>query len=125
MLIILNRCLFCADMHVQKYKAKYCLKKIVKSILRFKLKYLIISSPSTVEVLFSRKIFFRDLNHIESLSKKLLKFEKKGLISYGKYLDNQLIYASKKDIRKQYKKYIKDQIKLNNKKLGKLDEKLK
>lgn len=59
------------------------------------------------------------------LSKKLLKFERKGLISYGKYLGNQLTYASKKDIRKSYKKYIKDQILLNNKKLKKIEKKLK
>ena len=39
------------------------------------------------------------------LSKKLLKFERKGLVSYGKYLENQMVYASKKNIRKQYKKY--------------------
>ena len=58
------------------------------------------------------------------LSKKLLKIERKGLISYGKYLDNQLIYASKKSIRKSYKKYIKDQIVLNSKKLNKIEKKL-
>ena len=50
------------------------------------------------------------------LAKKLMKLERKGLLSYGKYLDNQLIYASKK--------YIKDQILLNNKKLKKLEKKL-
>ena len=58
------------------------------------------------------------------LVRKLLKFEKKGLISYGKYLDDQLVYASKKTIRKSYKKYIKDQILLNIKKLEKIEKKL-
>lgn len=43
MLIILNRCLFCADMHVQKYKAKYCLKKNEQKDFLFSFYYIFAS----------------------------------------------------------------------------------
>jgi len=60
----------------------------------------------------------------KKIAEKLLKFKKKGLESYGSYLDEQFIYASKKNSRKQYKKYIKNQLAMNNKKIQKINAKL-
>lgn len=64
-------------------------------------------------------------NHKKSLSKKLLEIQKNGLQQYGKYLDQQLIYASKTEIRKAYKKAIEYQITLNNRRIKNLEDKLK
>ena len=55
-----------------------------------------------------------------TLSQKLKEFQKQGLVSYGKYLSDQLEYASKSDIRKAYKKYIEHQIEMNNEKINQL-----
>lgn len=60
-----------------------------------------------------------------TLGQKLLEFQRPGLISYGKYLTEQLDYASKSESRNAYKKYIQDQIKINDKKVADIDEKLK
>jgi uncharacterized membrane protein YgaE (UPF0421/DUF939 family) len=60
----------------------------------------------------------------KKFSKKLLEFQKKGLQQYGKYLNDQLKFASKSDIRKHYKKYIEDQIEQNNKKIKTIAGKL-
>jgi hypothetical protein len=55
---------------------------------------------------------------------KLLEFEKYGLTSYGKYLQEQLEYASKSKIRTSYKKYIDNQIIMNDEKIKKIENKL-
>jgi len=55
---------------------------------------------------------------------KLLEFEKHGLTSYGKYLQEQLEYASKSKIRASYKKYIENQIIINNEKIQKIEKKI-
>jgi hypothetical protein len=55
---------------------------------------------------------------------KLLEFEKQGLESYGKYLEDQLEFASKSTIRESYKKYIENQIVLNTEKIQKIEGKL-
>ncbi|MFT4802181.1 MAG: hypothetical protein ACI93N_001958 [Flavobacteriaceae bacterium] len=55
---------------------------------------------------------------------KLLEFEKHGLESYGKYLLDQLEYASKSKIRASYKRYIENQIISNNEKIKKIENKL-
>ena len=60
----------------------------------------------------------------KKFSQKLFEFQKKGLLQYGKYLDDQLKFASKAEIRKLYKKYIEDQIILNNKRIKNIDAKL-
>lgn len=60
-----------------------------------------------------------------TLGQKLLEFQRTGLVSYGKYLTEQLHYASKSESRKAYKKYVQDQIEMNNKKIADVDEKLK
>jgi hypothetical protein len=60
----------------------------------------------------------------KKFTKKLREFQKKGLLQYGKYLDNQLKIASKKDSWKHYKKYIEDQIELNNRKVKKIEASL-
>lgn len=61
----------------------------------------------------------------QTLKQKLFEFQKSGLVSYGKYLTEQLEFASKSDSRKAYKKYIEDQIEMNNRRIQKIDEKLK
>ncbi len=60
----------------------------------------------------------------KGLSKKLLEFQKKGLEQYGKYLDQQLKLYSKGDLKKHYKKYIEDQIVMNDAKIQKIEAKL-
>ena len=60
----------------------------------------------------------------KKVSQKLLEFQKKGLLQYGKYLDDQLKFASKSELRKHYKKYIEDQIAFNNKRIKVIDNKL-
>lgn len=60
----------------------------------------------------------------KKLSQKLREFRKQGLLSYGKYLEEQLEFASREKSRKKYKKYIEDQIVANQKKISKIDAKL-
>lgn len=52
------------------------------------------------------------------LAVKLLKFKRKGLVSYGNYLNKQLKNA---DAKKAYKKYLKAQLKSNKKKIAAID----
>lgn len=61
----------------------------------------------------------------QTLKQKLFEFQKSGLVSYGKYLTEQLEFASKSDSRKAYKKYIEEQIEMNNRKIQEIDEKLR
>jgi len=63
-------------------------------------------------------------NEKRNLKQKLLMFQKTGLVSYGNYLTEQLEFATKSDSRSAYKKYIEDQIELNNTKIKEIDEKL-
>ena len=60
----------------------------------------------------------------KSLMNKFHEFQKSGLEAYGKYLQEQLDYASKSDSRKAYKKYIEDQIAMNTSKIEELQSKL-
>lgn len=60
----------------------------------------------------------------KKLADKLRQFQKKGLQQYGKYLQDQLKFASKSDLRIHYKKYIEDQIAMNDEKIRKIDAKL-
>ena len=60
----------------------------------------------------------------KKFSQKLLEFQKKGLQQYGKYLDEQLKFASKSEIRALYKTYIESQIALNDKRIKNIDSKL-
>ncbi|MHB8258728.1 MAG: hypothetical protein ACYDCN_00210 [Bacteroidia bacterium] len=62
--------------------------------------------------------------HKETFFQKLCECQIIGLKQYGKYLDQQLIFASKSEIRKAYKKYIEDQIILNNKRIANITAKL-
>lgn len=62
-----------------------------------------------------KKVSQKDKN---KLSKKLLKFKRKALVSYREYLKTQLKSANNK---KHYKKYIKDQLKNNKKKIAAID----
>lgn len=61
----------------------------------------------------------------KTLKNKFREYEKQGLLAYGKYLQEQLVYASKSDIRAAYKKYIEKQILRNNEKIEHLNTKLK
>lgn len=58
------------------------------------------------------------------IRKKMLEFQKNGLVSYGNYLDDQLEYASKSKIRMAYKSYIEKEITRNNDKIRMLNERL-
>jgi hypothetical protein len=60
-----------------------------------------------------------------TLGQKLLEFQRTGLVSYGKYLTEQLDFASKSKSRNAYKKYVLDQIEMNDRKITEIDEKLK
>ncbi len=60
-----------------------------------------------------------------SLAQKLLEFQRGGLVSYGKYLADQLEYAKNSKTRNAYKKYILEQIEKNKTKVEEIDEKLK
>lgn len=60
-----------------------------------------------------------------TLGQKLLEFQKTGLLSYGKYLADQLEFASKSESRNAYKKYVEEQIAINNQKIKEIDDKLK
>lgn len=56
-------------------------------------------------------------NDKSKLREKLREFQKKGLELYGKYLDEQLDYASNSESRSAYKSYVEEQIKLNEEKI--------
>lgn len=61
----------------------------------------------------------------KKFSQKLLECQKKGLLQYGKYLNDQLKASANKELKKQYHSYIEDQIVLNNKRITAIDAKLK
>ncbi|MCB0409363.1 MAG: hypothetical protein KDD29_04040 [Flavobacteriales bacterium] len=63
-------------------------------------------------------------NEKRTLTQKLLEFQKTGLLSYGKYLTEQLEFASKSESRNAYKKYVEEQIIMNNQKIKEIDDKL-
>jgi hypothetical protein len=63
-------------------------------------------------------------DHKKKFSQKLLEFQKTGLVQYGKYLDQQLKITAKMPNNQLYKKYIEDQIILNNKRIKSIDDKL-
>ena len=60
----------------------------------------------------------------EKLSKKLLKFQKKGLVSYGKYLKVEQTNSIEKPKKKAYLKYINKEIERNKKKIEKINAKI-
>jgi hypothetical protein len=64
-------------------------------------------------------------NHKKTLTQKLLTFQKEGLKKYGNYLNDQLKTASKSKNKEVYKKYILNQITLNNKRILNINTKLK
>ncbi|MBK9284434.1 MAG: hypothetical protein IPM51_08950 [Sphingobacteriaceae bacterium] len=64
-------------------------------------------------------------NHKKTLTQKLLTFQKEGLKKYGNYLSDQLKMANKSKNKEVYKKYIINQIALNNKRILNIDIKLK
>jgi hypothetical protein len=61
----------------------------------------------------------------KKFSQKLLECQKKGLLQYGKYLNDQLKASANKELKKHYHSYIEDQIVLNNKRIAAIDAKLK
>ncbi|MGE0560242.1 MAG: hypothetical protein AB7O47_00360 [Flavobacteriales bacterium] len=61
----------------------------------------------------------------KKFSQKLLECQKKGLLQYGKYLNDQLKASANKELKKQYHSYIEDQIALNDKRIAAIDVKLK
>lgn len=61
----------------------------------------------------------------KKFSQKLLECQKKGLLQYGKYLDDQLKSSANKVLKKHYHSYIEDQIVLNDKRIAAIDVKLK
>lgn len=63
-------------------------------------------------------------NFKKKFSNKLLECRKKGLVQYGRYLTDQLKYASKAEIRKHYKIYVEDQIAYNNTLLNRIEARL-
>jgi hypothetical protein len=63
-------------------------------------------------------------NEKKTLKQKFLEFQKSGLVSYGKHLTEQHEFASKSNSRSAYKKYIEEQIEMNNRKIEEIDEKL-
>lgn len=63
-------------------------------------------------------------NEIRTLRQKLLEFQKSGLVLYGAYLTQQHEFASESSSRMAYKKYVEDQIEMNNRKIEEIDKKL-
>lgn len=61
----------------------------------------------------------------KKFSQKLLECQKKGLLQYGKYLNDQLKASANKELKKQYHSYIVDQIALNDKRIAAIDVKIK
>jgi hypothetical protein len=60
-----------------------------------------------------------------TLGQKLLEFQKSGLESYGKYLEEQLAQASNSEFKNAYKNYIQEQMGINTKNIAEIEEKLK
>lgn len=58
------------------------------------------------------------------LKKKYLKIEKKGLLSYSKYLDKEWKNSKDKKIKKKYSEYIAKEITRCKKRLAKIEMKL-
>ncbi|MFD1551647.1 hypothetical protein DNU06_02910 [Putridiphycobacter roseus] len=58
------------------------------------------------------------------LSKKLLKIQKKGLVSFREYLEKEYFNAADDKTKKKYCRYIEDQIVDTDKKLRKMDKKI-
>lgn len=63
-------------------------------------------------------------NHKKKLARKLLEFEKNGLLKYGKYHGKPLKFSGNKKSHAKYKKYIEQQIILKDKKIQHIDVKL-
>lgn len=61
----------------------------------------------------------------KTLKNKLREYEIQGLVSYGKYLNDQFESSSKSNLKTAYKKYIEKQIVRNNEKIERLEAKLK
>ncbi len=61
----------------------------------------------------------------KKFSQKLLECQKKGLLQYGKYLNDQLKASANKELKKQYHSYIVNQIALNDKRIAAIDVKIK
>lgn len=66
----------------------------------------------------------KKLDDKNTIYKKFLEFQISGLIKYGKYLENQLIIASKSEHKKLYKKYIENEIIRNTKKMKSVEDKM-
>ena len=58
------------------------------------------------------------------ISQKLYKLQRKGLVSYGKYLEKEFANSKGKSNKKSYHKYIKNEIARNKARLKKVDSKL-
>ena len=58
------------------------------------------------------------------LSQKFLKLQRKGLVSYGKYLDKEFANSKDKSNKKSYHKYIKNEIARAKARIKKIDSKL-
>ncbi len=54
------------------------------------------------------------------LKQKFFEFERMGLVPYEKYLEAELVFVSKSEIRKYYKNYIISQLEMTGKKIEKL-----
>lgn len=64
-------------------------------------------------------------NEKRGLKHKLLEFQKTGLLSYGRYLDNELENSKDKTNRRAYTRYIEQEIDRNKKKLEEIEETLR
>jgi len=60
----------------------------------------------------------------DKLAKKLLKFQRKGLLSYREYLEKEYLNAADIKSKKKYCRYIEDQIVFTDKKLKKIAKKI-
>jgi predicted ribosome quality control (RQC) complex YloA/Tae2 family protein len=64
------------------------------------------------------------MNLKNKLKKKYLKIEKKGLVSYAKYLDKEWETSKNKKRKKKYSEYIAKEITRCKKRLSKLKKQL-
>ena len=64
------------------------------------------------------------MNYKNKLKKKYFALEKKGLISYAKYLDKEWETSKDKKSKKKYSKYIAKEITRYKKRIDKIDKKL-
>lgn len=55
---------------------------------------------------------------------KMLEFQKNGLLSYGKYLEDQLRTTSNSQLKLAYRSYLEQEIQRNNDKIRMLNERL-